>query len=70
MKNSNNGWQSVKNADQMVGMLNDFLELLHERLYNVRCASAAEMETLYWIQEDIKHVKDEVNQFRLRNTSD
>jgi len=68
--NSENPWRQVRNSDQMVGMLRDFMwEKVFAEMWTLEMKDSRNMEKLYWIMEDIKHVTDEVDQFRLRNAS-
>jgi|2_EtaG_2_1085320.scaffolds.fasta_scaffold00516_16 hypothetical protein len=69
MKDSRSAWQKVKNSDQMVGMCEDFLEKIHQDLWNLEVPNN-KVEKLYFLMEDIKHARDEIGCFRLRNSSD
>jgi len=69
MTDSRSAWQKVSSSDQMVGMCEELLEKIHQDLWNLEVPNS-KVEKLYFIMEDIKYARDEINQFRLRNASD
>lgn len=70
MTDSRSAWQKVKNSDQMVGMVDDFIAKIYQELWTLEVKNSRSTERLYFIMEDLKHAQDEINQFRLRNASD